>query len=64
MEWNTCIVQNDDFAGSTPAGGTNKAGEHCSFKAEVVRTAYGLYSGTIAQCCLGAANKTCMRKAA
>ena len=23
MEWNTCIVQNDDFAGSTPAGGTN-----------------------------------------
>ena len=23
MEWKTCIVQGDDFAGSIPAGGTN-----------------------------------------
>ena len=46
--------------GSNPTGGTNNTGECCSFKAEVVRTAYGLYSGTIAQCCLGAVNKTCM----
>ena len=46
--------------GSNPTGGTNKTGERCSFKAEDVRTAYGLYSGTIAQCCFGAVNKTCM----